>query len=74
MSILNRPAMRSIEEDKKKKLSKRPKILGEAEISKLKPKSSELKNGYLHKQVTLRRRGLFHRSRSLKPHRLLLSA
>jgi hypothetical protein len=43
VSILKRQAMRSIEEDKKKNLSKRPKVLGGTEISKLKPKSLELK-------------------------------
>jgi hypothetical protein len=42
VSILKRQAMRSIEEDKNKKLSKRPKVLG-TEIYKLKLKSSKLK-------------------------------
>jgi hypothetical protein len=43
VSILKRQAMRSIEEDKKKKLPRKPKVSGEAEISKLKSKPSVLK-------------------------------
>jgi hypothetical protein len=43
VSILKKQAMRSIEEDKKNKLSKRLKVLGGTKISKLKPKSLELK-------------------------------
>ena len=42
VSILKRQAMRSIEEDKKKKLPKRPEVSGKNTITKLKPKPSML--------------------------------
>jgi hypothetical protein len=42
VSILKRQAIRSIEEDKKKKLPKIPKVSGKNTIAKLKPKHSML--------------------------------
>jgi hypothetical protein len=44
VSILKRQAMRFIQEDKKRTLSKKQKVSGEAKTSKSGPKSAALKN------------------------------
>jgi hypothetical protein len=62
VSILKRQAIRSIEKDKKKRLTKTSKVSKETEASKMSSKPSYLRSGKLWSRDVIKRKSLLRRS------------